>query len=416
MNTRSCPELRAAALDGRRTPDDAHLRACSTCASERAAMDEIAGLVRGLDPTPPGRERLDEIRGALLALPDPRPQALYHRRPPAWVWGAASAAAVALLALGFTLATSDPAHLEPAPLRAHVQSAASTQFVHRAAPAPGVPERVELREGLIHLEVAPMIASERFVVVTDDAEVEVRGTVFEVVASAGALSRVHVIAGKVEVRWRGAPAVEVKAGQTWTPGPRNLADEVRRNLADEVRGNLADEVRRNLADEVGGRAAPESPAPAAPVVEPSTEPEEAEDPAARADRARAQRTRASERAFRDAWATFARSDMVRAAELFAEVERLSPGSPLAEDALYGRCVALERADQRDEAVRELRRYLRRYPSGARSDEVALALAAFEAEAGAHDEARRLYGQALASPVDTIRSRARAGLDALKARP
>jgi hypothetical protein len=345
-------------------------------------MDEIGALVRALDPPLPTRDRLDEIRGRLLALPDPRPAA--RPRAPRWAWGAiGAAAAAAVVVLGLSLygpVASDPGVPE---LRAHVQSAASTRFVHHAARA-AEPERVELSEGSIHLEIEPLAPTERFVVATDDAEVEGRGTVLEVVALDGQLTRVHVLSGKVDVRWRGAPEVQLAAGQTWTPPAR---------------------VREPVL--------PPSPSPAV-SVEPVPSPAESvpsEGP--RLDKPRHGKLRASERAFRDAWATFARGDMARAAELFAEVERLAPDSALAEDALYGLCTALERADRRDEAVVELRRYLVRYPSGARADEIALALAAFEAEAGAHDEAQRLYTRALASPVDTIRSRARAGLDALR---
>lgn len=377
MNDRSCPELRAAALGGRHATDEDHVRTCAVCAGERAAMDEIGALVRALDPPLPSSERLDEIRGRLLALPDPRPVA--RPRAPRWAWGAVgAAAAAAVVVVGLSLYA--PSAVEPGvpELRAHVQSAASTRFVHHAA-REAEPERVELSEGSIHLEIEPLAPSERFVVATDDAEVEGRGTVVEVVALDGQLTRVHVVSGKVEVRWRGAPEVQLGAGQTWTPPAR---------------------VREPVL--------PPSPAPAV-----SVEPAPAPSEAPRLDKPKNGKLRASERAFRDAWATFARGDMARAAELFAEVERLAPDSALAEDALYGLCTALERADRRDEAVAELRRYLVRYPSGSRADEVALALAAFEAEAGAREEAERLYTRALASPVDTIRSRARAGLDALR---
>lgn len=406
MIDRSCPELRAAALDGRRTPDENHLRSCPECAGETAAMKDVVALIQALDPPPPDRARLDEMHGALLALPDPRRRergrgAAVSRRVPSWVWGVASAAAVVIVAAGVSLVRAPRAPLEPAPLRAVVQSSASTRYVHRAAATPGGPERVELHEGQIHLEVQPLLAAERLVIATDDAEVEARGTVLEVIASAGALSRVRVLAGKVDVRWRGAPEVHLEAGQTWTPpSSARVTAPVPSQAGWPVESTAPAIVLDAPRAEHDGASA----AAAAP------DAEDAE--ALRSERLRSQRTRASERAFRDGWAAFARNDMGRSAELFAEVERLAPTSALAEDALYGRCVALERADRRTEAVTELRRYLGRYPSGARVDEVTLALAAFQAEAGARDEARRLYTRVLSSPVDTLRARARAGLDAL----
>jgi TolA-binding protein len=77
-------------------------------------------------------------------------------------------------------------------------------------------ERVALTEGTLDLAVRKLLPEERFMVATDDAEVEVRGTVFEVEAHAGRIARVAVREGQVEVRYRRGVSM-IAAGSAWRP-------------------------------------------------------------------------------------------------------------------------------------------------------------------------------------------------------
>lgn len=85
-------------------------------------------------------------------------------------------------------------------------------------PANGEEKIVELRRGALVSRVSKLGPSQRFVVRTEDAEVEVRGTVFRVAyASNGAScggTEVNVTEGRVVVRARDGEHVLV-AGETW---------------------------------------------------------------------------------------------------------------------------------------------------------------------------------------------------------
>src|SRR5690606_17162351 len=71
-----------------------------------------------------------------------------------------------------------------------------------------------LRDGVVDLTVDALRADQRFLVVTADAEVEVRGTRFSVRAEAGALREVSVREGHVELR-RGVQHRVLSAGGAW---------------------------------------------------------------------------------------------------------------------------------------------------------------------------------------------------------
>ena len=86
----------------------------------------------------------------------------------------------------------------------------------------GARQRFVLQSGRFWAKVAPLTAGQRFLVITPDAEVEVRGTVFEVVVvpprpeCEGAATEVRVVEGLVTVR-RNGRQWQIPAGQTW-PG------------------------------------------------------------------------------------------------------------------------------------------------------------------------------------------------------
>src|SRR5690606_20168407 len=91
----------------------------------------------------------------------------------------AAAAAVALLAIGAAvLQPREEIH------RGRIVAAGDARYRHDAVHAAdgGRAEVVELAAGRVTVEVARLRAGERFVVRTEDAEVEVRGTAFEVEA------------------------------------------------------------------------------------------------------------------------------------------------------------------------------------------------------------------------------------------
>ena len=76
-------------------------------------------------------------------------------------------------------------------------------------------EIVRLDDGEIELDIAPLHAHERFRVVTDDGEVEVRGTRFKVSVIDHHLASVHVWKGLVEVRSSGGAQAMLAPGDDW---------------------------------------------------------------------------------------------------------------------------------------------------------------------------------------------------------
>jgi ferric-dicitrate binding protein FerR (iron transport regulator) len=86
----------------------------------------------------------------------------------------------------------------------------------------GSTQRFSLQHGELVAQVAKLSATQRFVVTTPDAEVEVRGTRFRLrvvdhaeTCGAGTRTRLEVTEGAVEVRVPGLGVTSVKAGQLW---------------------------------------------------------------------------------------------------------------------------------------------------------------------------------------------------------
>src|SRR5205814_3434780 len=96
--------------------------------------------------------------------------------------------------------------------------------LHRAGElellALGPIQRFALRTGRLRASVARLAAGQRFLIATDDAEVEVKGTSFEVTvlprAACGARTRVRVFEGMVTVR-SDQYELHVPAGVSWPP-------------------------------------------------------------------------------------------------------------------------------------------------------------------------------------------------------
>src|SRR6185295_9438660 len=84
----------------------------------------------------------------------------------------------------------------------------------------GAIQRFTLRAGRVQANVAKLAPGQRFLVVTGDAEIEVRGTSFEAAVDAqpacpaGTTTRVRVLEGVVTVRHAGSEEA-VRAGGAW---------------------------------------------------------------------------------------------------------------------------------------------------------------------------------------------------------
>lgn len=212
-------------------------------------------------------------------------------------------------------------------------------------------ERIGLRRGRLEVSVDKAVDAQRVVVVeTPDAEVVVRGTVFDVSvepASSATTTHVHVRRGSVWVLARGAQAALLSAGQSWSSGGAARAQPPA--------------AQPGTAAAPEQRVAPLGKAGRAPLGKPAA--------------ARKAGTLAEEnRLFAAAIEARNRGEAGRAAELFGELLSTYPRSALRESAQVERFRSLSRAGQTARAAGEARRYLAEHADGfARSEARDLAL-------------------------------------------
>ncbi|HWA73162.1 MAG TPA: FecR domain-containing protein [Polyangiaceae bacterium] len=235
----------------------------------------------------------------------------------------------------------------------------------------GRTQRFGLLSGAVHLKVEKLKAGQRFLVETADAQVEVRGTVFDVAvappeeACAGSRTRVSVEEGLVEVRSHGKTA-RIRPGESWPAS----CDEV-------LAADPADAAARVAASE---KAAPvlhprsATPARAAETTQPSAAPAAPRDAAASGSKPASEASAPISSALAEQNNLYAEAAALhrsgRSSEALAAYDRLLarfPAGPLAESASVGRLRILAKFEgprARDEA----RRYLSRYPRGIASVE------------------------------------------------
>jgi hypothetical protein len=246
---------------------------------------------------------------------------------------------------GDSLQTAAGARAHLATSKASVKLSESTEL--RLTRPSAAEERISLRRGRVDVAVNKAVEQKRSVVVeTPDAEVVVRGTVFDVrvePARSATTTHVHVTHGSVWVLAQGVQVALLSAGQSWSSA--------------------------------GGVTSDAAPAPAAaPAVEPvavaEAAPAQARSPSLKQatsgakDAPHKAGTLAEEnRLFSSAVEARNRGDAARAAELFGELLATYPQSPLREVAQVERFRALSQAGQSARAAVEARRYLAEHADG-----------------------------------------------------
>ena len=357
-----------------------HLRRCERCAAELEALRELLVQTRVAfaEPEPMSEGERDTISLHLLAE-TPRPRR--EKR----TLSKAMAAVVTLAAAGALLVIAVHDHKTP-PRSQTVTSHASVRAMGQATfsrvQAPP-DELLRVDEGTIDLEVSPLVGTERFRVLTADAEVEVRGTSFRVVAHDRKLMAVTVFRGRVEVRPFGGGVAVLDAGDSWARGKPELEE--------------------GSPTAQGSTAAPH-PLNRPPPVGPGSEPAPSPSRARRSDR-----KESAGQSFDRAWALLRGGEAKAAADAFGEVARLAPGSALEEDALYWRAVSTARAQDRPAAARLFGEFLDRFPSSSRAGEAAVALGWIRVDEGHLDDARALFKLGARDPAPEVRASAEDGL-------
>jgi hypothetical protein len=381
-----------------------HLRVCPACAQLAADLRVITSAASELPPVAPmspvTRERIH--RALSMANAEAMPPS--HRRPRlrlAWAFAGGLAAVAFVLGSWLYLVQ----HPEPRVARRSGQAADVTGKATSLAKLrafgnakfrriSGPPDEiVRVESGRIAIEVTHLASAQRFRVITDHGEVEVRGTRFEVEVRDRELCAVFVTEGEVEVRV-GDSVLRLQPGDEWQRRQSPPA-----------------------AQEPGqARAAPINPA-AVPGPWRGREPSgwRARVLAVPSDPAKPTPQGRNKETFDLAWAHLRRGDWNEAIRSFAEVAAQSDGGALQEDALYWQAVATARAGRSQAACRLFESFLQRFPAGDRAGAATLALAWLRFDAGETDEARLLFESAARDSSAKVREGADEGLRRLKPR-
>ncbi len=391
----ACPtanDLAAAISNG---PSDAvrqHIAICARCADEWDAVERVVASYRKLPWQDASAARIEEQRTALLAsaaLAKP----VSARRWSRWVVPVLAAAAVVVLIAAWPAPTTAPGAPFHATLTAHGDAA----FL-RISSRPD--EVVMLTAGTLSVEVTPLSRGERFRVVTKDAEVEVRGTAFEVVADHGRLVAVHVWHGKVEVRPLAGDPVALTRGESWaTPAITASVvpvDPVKQRVSPEQMSTTsrAEIVPQDAARQRNAtRPVPRSSQPSVPeqIVDVGTS------------------------AYQEAWAALRSGDHESAARGFERAATIAPHSALAEDAWYWRAVSLARAGQPVKARAAFAAFLETYRGSPRAPQASAMLGWLLFDAGDLVGAENRFRTAVTDPATAVRDSASQGLEAIRRR-
>jgi hypothetical protein len=231
-------------------------------------------------------------------------------------------------------------------------------------------QRFGLLSGAVHLKVEKLKAGQRFLIETADAQVEVRGTVFDVAVAppedtcAGSRTRVSVEEGLVEVRSHGK-TTRIRPGQSWPASCEELA--LAPPAAPAATSEKAAMVSRSRAA-TRARAAESVQAGSASV------PAGVHDTAASASKSGGETTAQVSSVLAEQNNLYAEAAALhrsgRSSDALAAYDHLLarfPGGPLAESASVGRLRILAKSSG-SRAKEEARHYLSRYPRGIASAE------------------------------------------------
>ncbi len=354
-------------------------------------LDPIDVLARQLVRRAPSFTRAAAMRSALVqaAAGHGASSAGSQRRRISAGIAALAAAAALVLIVRATIWTSQPVD----PYRGRI--IASDGAVYHREGSPGH-EVVHLQDGVMRFEVTPLRPGEQFHVVVGDHRVEVRGTVFHVVACHDQLVSVSVARGRVDVIAPHQDVTHLAVGESWpvtavtaaiAPEPVVAPREIQ--VPPPVRVAPPVPVRRR-ADMKADREPPQrtvDPSPAKPPVWPG------------------------ESEFRDGWSAYQRGDYGQAAQWLRTSCRDAENSDLGPDACFWYAVSLDRGGQVADAISAYRSFRQHWPNERRSDEARIQLATLLVADGDRDAARVQLREAARSPRSSIRD---AALQALRA--
>jgi hypothetical protein len=366
----------------------AHLSSCSKCAQAFEQESSLLNMFRELPWGQPPAAQISGVRSFLLQQASlPQTNSSVKARLP---WIRLALAAVVLLAVGATLylSLSNPKPPKPPELvLAKVEGTTNSQYAFEGSKDNEV---VRLHDGIVTVQVTHLKPGERFRVVTGDAEVEVRGTKFSVVAKDNKLVKVIVFEGKVEVRPVIGKQTFVLPSQSWDAEKGLVLADAEKEL---VPVDIASTQATTLA------VAPEDPKrPSKALSLPKHELKTSRSP--------------SEEAFDAGFALMREANFEDASERFLQAATLDTSAPIVEDARFWYATALNRAGRKAQAQTALTSFVAKYPNSPRRGEAAVSLGKLLLNSGDLDGAQLMFESAQDDSVPVVQKSAKDGLEAV----
>lgn len=313
-----------------------HLVTCAECRARSADLVRLRNLGREMPTVAPTPLAARRTRTRILHLASTHRPASGRLR-----YVALAAALVALVVGGFIVGAPWSRGR-----RTSVTTPDSTTIVAEQGTSfrrvrEGSIERVYLDDGQLSLHVEHQSADAHFFVEMPDAEIEVRGTRFEVAVRNGKTARVHVTEGRVVLRRRATAETLLHANDTWQadePAPIPTVDVAQ---------------------------LPSVPARSASPIASSS---------ARPIRVLDGQESAQVRAYADAMSHYVAGDWDVAAQAFHDFADTYPAAPEAEDAAFLEALALTRGGRMDAASQVAQRYLVAHPSSFHARDAAVIVA------------------------------------------
>lgn len=376
--------------------------------------DELDTLARTLPVPERAADRIEQQRTSVLAQASGVAQRRRSSSVPL-VAGVAAAFAAAAAVLIWVIVR------QPAEPKERITALGPAHF-ERVAPWPDFVVRVD--DGRVAIQVAALDRGERFRAITSDAEIEARGTQLTVAAQQGHVASVAVTEGRVEIRYRGEPAIFLAAGETWSP-PRTA----QRDVIDEASAAATSPAKPVTPPEPPAVAPPpakHAPAPA-PTARPratttthvattTTAPTHSASTSAGSASAApppVAAPRPGEAEFRAGVAALRAGDAASATRSFASACAAARGEALDEDACFWVGAAANRAGDTATAREALTRFVATFPASPRAGEASALLGWILYDAGELEAAKQRFDVAARDRVQKVKESAERGLEAIR---
>lgn len=410
--------------DGPDTAMREHLQNCSVCATRWEKARQQAKVLAAMPIDLPDELHRAEMRKALMKQAQKK---LAKQRRTRVVRYKALAVAAGIVFVASPLLYQYVAKPKQKSLVAKAQIHRAKIFAQKGAQYHLVSsqpdEIIRLYSGTITVQVEHLQKNERCRVLTGDAEVEVRGTGFDLVAEHDSLKSVRVFHGLVAVRVQNQHELLLKRGERWQqPPPANepvLATQIREAVAiQEADKPSATAKKRKLAWLGTQKKAAKVKTDAA--VKKATIAANAQDLEVSGNDSASPKTNSivnengdavlplvqNEADFRRAWSALQDGDAPLAEQIFL---RLEHDPNLGEEARFWRGVSLAQSGKTAQSVQCFMAFMNDFPKSSHLAEAQLALGWQVLQQGQYERARVYFLRARDGPDAHIRSRAERGL-------